>query len=200
MSAERPGADGERVHTQALAAAIRSGDRSELQRLMALYRPRLRAAAEQLIPHPLRVRLDASDLVQDALLQGTAQIEQFQGTTDTEFAAWLKRILQRLIVDRIRHHTSDKRDIRRELPSPDGVDRSDSETPSRVASRKEDLSRIRRALIRLPPDQQQAIELRTQGASFEELGVQTGRSADAARMLWGRAISRLLKLVSRDDE
>ena len=44
----------------------------------------------------------------------------------------------------------------------------------------------------MPEDYRRAVTLRFQeGLSFEEIGRQMGRSAEAARKLWSRAMERL---------
>jgi RNA polymerase sigma-70 factor (ECF subfamily) len=51
---------------------------------------------------------------------------------------------------------------------------------------------LQRALGCLPEDYRHALTLRyVEGHSFEEIGRATGRSANAARKLWARAVERL---------
>ena len=51
---------------------------------------------------------------------------------------------------------------------------------------------LERALERLPEDYRQVIVLRyREGRSFDEIGKQMNRSADAAGKLWSRAMERL---------
>jgi RNA polymerase sigma-70 factor (ECF subfamily) len=53
-------------------------------------------------------------------------------------------------------------------------------------------------LTRLPNDYRQIILLRyQQQLSFEEIGNQLGRTPDAARMLWVRAVERLKQEMGR---
>ena len=53
---------------------------------------------------------------------------------------------------------------------------------------------LARAMERLPPDYRQVITLRhEQQLTFEEIGQQMQRTANAARMLWLRAIECLQK-------
>ena len=47
----------------------------------------------------VRRKLDASDLVQEVCLQAHAARSQFRGTSASEFAAWLRRILTNALVD-----------------------------------------------------------------------------------------------------
>lgn len=177
-----------------LVSQILTAHRQHLKQLLTAYQPYIRSLAEQSVPMQLRPRLDASDLAQETLLRGTAQLNQFQGQTEAELLAWLRQILQNLVVDWVRHHTAEKRDVRREIelnePVPD-----DDGTPSQIYRKKEENERLTAAMQLLSDDHRIVIELRNRGLTFEEIGEQIGRTPDAARMLWGRAISRLVALL-----
>ena len=55
------------------------------------------------------------------------------------------------------------------------------------------------AIGRLPPDDQEVIRLRTwDGLSFGEVGDRTGRTEDAARMQFARAMRRLEQELEHD--
>jgi RNA polymerase sigma-70 factor (ECF subfamily) len=66
-------------------------------------------------------------------------------------------------------------------------------TPSVAVICDEQSQRLRAAIARLPDDYRQVMTLRySEGLAFDEVGRRLGgRSADAARMLWGRAVERL---------
>jgi RNA polymerase sigma-70 factor (ECF subfamily) len=56
----------------------------------------------------------------------------------------------------------------------------------------EQAQRLWAAIDRLPDDYRRVMTLRyTDGLAFAEVGQRLGRSADAARMLWARAVERL---------
>jgi RNA polymerase sigma factor (sigma-70 family) len=65
---------------------------------------------------------------------------------------------------------------------------------------REQAETVDAALGRLPEDYRRVIELRNrEDRPFAEVGAILGRSADAARMLWFRAVERLQReLVERD--
>lgn len=170
----------------------------EIDRLLESARPQLKVAAEELLGGSLERRIDASDLVQETLLKGAQQSHQFQGTTQGEFTAWLMQILKNTTIDTVRHHTSQKRDFRREAGVCDQcVDGASS--PSSVFRSQEDQARVTAALAQLNADQREVLLLRNEGLTFEELGRRLNRSADAARMLWGRSILSLGKLLESTD-
>ena len=65
-------------------------------------------------------------------------------------------------------------------------------SPSGVAMEHEQAMALRRALERLPEEYRRVVVLRfEEGRSFEEIGRLTGRSPDAARKVWSRAMERL---------
>jgi len=67
-----------------------------------------------------------------------------------------------------------------------------------LVNRQEDLTRLAAAIQELSPNQRQVIELRSQGQSFDQIGPRMNCSAESAKILWGQAVTRLLKLL--DDE
>src|SRR5207245_5606949 len=79
----------------------------------ALYRGYLRVLARvELRSWPkLQNKIDASDVVQEALLQAVVALPQFRGQTDHEFAAWLRAILANKLTDAARHFARKKRDV-----------------------------------------------------------------------------------------
>ena len=54
-------------------------------------------------PHIERM-IDASDLVQQTLMDAHAKKDQFRGSSDAERAAWLRQILSNNLADALRHH------------------------------------------------------------------------------------------------
>ena len=47
-------------------------------------------------------KLDASDIVQDVLLKAHTHQDQFRGQTESEWRAWLRRILANTVTDAVR--------------------------------------------------------------------------------------------------
>lgn len=187
----------ENVSADRVTEARRAHDQKELLVLLASYRPYLRSIAEQSLSGALGRRVDGSDLVQEALLRGTAGLHNFRGTTDAELAAWLRQILDNLVVEWLRFHTAGKRDHRQEVATGDGLAATDP-SPSSQVRQREEFERLSAAMQRLSLDQRRVIALRNQDMTFEEIGRQFGRNADAVRMLWARAIARLATLMKSD--
>ncbi len=85
-----------------LLEQARAGDESALGQLLELYRNYLRLMARSLICQPLRVRLDASDLVQEAFLKAYREFPGFLGSSEPELVAWLRQILVRSLADQVK--------------------------------------------------------------------------------------------------
>src|SRR5262249_35196419 len=81
--------------------------------LLEMYRNYLRLQARALLGTALQVRLDPSDLVQETFLDAHRDFASFQGATEAELLAWLRRILARNLADQARHHKAQGRDVRR---------------------------------------------------------------------------------------
>jgi len=78
------------------------------------FRDYLMTIAHLQLEPQLREKLDASDVVQQTLLEAHEQHEQFRGQTTGELAGWLRQILMHNLMDVIRAFRREKRDIARE--------------------------------------------------------------------------------------
>jgi RNA polymerase sigma-70 factor (ECF subfamily) len=65
-------------------------------------------------------------------------------------------------------------------------------SPDGSAIRREEAATLNQVLDRLPPEYRRVLQLRYwSGMSFVDMAPQLGRSPDAARKLWYRALERL---------
>lgn len=159
-------------------------------------------------PH-LRGKLGPSDIVQETLLRAQRKLAQFEGRTDAELRAWLRAILLNSIRDAVRQYQpGSKCDLLRErqlhsLLSDPGDARLpvSTDSPSKQLLARERAASLREALMQLPDDYRRVIQLRSfERRPFAEIGIAMGRSADASRKLWLRAVERLRDLLGADDE
>jgi len=162
--------------------------------------------ARTLIGQALRVRLDASDLVQETFLKAHREFGQFLGATEPEFVAWLRQILVRTLANQVKHHRSQKRDYQRQESVEDMLGRSSLtveaalaapvSSPSSMATKREQSVLLADALERLPAHYREVFVLRNlEHVPFGEIAVRMGRSPGAARVLWKRAMDRLSQLL-----
>ena len=154
----------------------------------------------------LRAKLDASDVVQQTLLEAHQAADQFRGRTEAECAAYLRGILTHNLADVLRHYGAAGRDVAAERTLPAGDGSSDEwdgwlaapgSTPSQHAQRDEELLGLARALVQLPEEQRVAVELKhLQGYSVEEISRQLGRSTAAVGGLLRRGLQKLRSLMN----
>ncbi len=175
-----------------LLAQARGGDRAALDRLFALCRNYVAVLAQARLESWLQGKADASDLVQQTLLEAYRGFPQFQGGTSGEWLAWLRRILDHNAADYVRHYYgTDKRDVAREVPLAGSLP-GGGDTPSQELLRKERELLVADALARLPDDYRTVLILRNlQRLPFDEVARRMGRSRPAAQMLWLRAVRKL---------
>jgi RNA polymerase sigma-70 factor (ECF subfamily) len=185
-----------------LVRLARGGDDTALGQLLELYRDYLRLVARSLIGPALRTRVAPSDLVQETFLEAHRDFGQFEGASECDLLAWLRKILVRNLTDQARRHRSMGRDLRREESLEALMERSDrplqwalastTSPPSEQASRREQDVLLADALARLPADYREVILLRNMDRlPFQEVAAKMRRSSGAVRMLWVRALERL---------
>jgi RNA polymerase sigma-70 factor (ECF subfamily) len=158
-----------------------------------------------------RGKLDASDIVQQTLLDAHEKLSQFKGSTTAEMAAWLRQILARNLADVHRDFGRDKRDIARERSLNVELDQSSvrlelwleavQTAPVDRADKNEQLLRLAAALAQLPEPQRTAIELHhLQGFSLTETSQQLARSEPSVAGLLRRGLASLRELLEASGE
>jgi RNA polymerase sigma-70 factor (ECF subfamily) len=166
----------------------------------------LRMLAELQLGNGLRGKIDASDLVQQTLLQAHQAREQFRGGTEAEHAAWLRQILSNVLVDAARRFGGPRRDVERELML-DASSRFEAAlaasitSPSDQAVRHEDLQRLALALAELPDDQRRVVHRHhLEGTPVTVLAAEFGRSEASVAGLLRRGLKRLRELLTQPEE
>jgi RNA polymerase sigma-70 factor (ECF subfamily) len=181
-------------------SAARAGSPQALGAALEAYRNYLLLIAEAELDPQLRAKAGASDLVQETFLEAQRDFAGFDGTSDDELRAWLRRLLLNNLANFARRYHADKRRAAREVPlqpadssaTPGGRVPADTPSPSGQAAANEQTDAVQQALARLPDDYRQVLLWRYQEqCSFEEIAQRLGRTANAARKLWARALERL---------
>lgn len=180
--------------------AAQAGSDEALGRLLERFRPYLLRIANADLDSALRPKVAPSDLVQQSLLEAHQGFTAFAGTSAEDLVGWLRGILRHNLADvRTAYHDAAKRQLKQEElldPANAGPLREKlvAPTPSpleRVIA-DEEAQALGRALDRLPADYRRVLTLRhREGRSFVEIGATLGRSADAVRKLWFRAVEAL---------
>lgn len=171
------------------------------------FRDYLRLLAEMHLDRRLQAKLDASDVVQQTLLEAHRDIDKFRGQTDEELAAWLRQALVHNLANAARDFARAKRDVRRERSLQDSIDHSScrleawlasgDSSPSQRADRNEQLGLLANAMAELPPAQQEVVVLRyLHGWPVADVATHIGRSAPAVAGLLHRALLQLRDKLS----
>jgi len=186
------------LHDAEIGAGVREFVRTERAHVEDIAR---QVFAERELDPRLRAKAGASDLVQQTFLEAQRDFGQFRGGTEDELLAWLRRLLLNNLANFARQYRGTrKRAVNREvrLSGPDSQGASGGNiagaepTPSSAFQRDEEYEALQGALVRLPDEYRQVISWRyEEDLSFDEIGVRLGRTANAARKLWLRAVERL---------
>lgn len=187
--------------TRELIALARDGDDDALNRLLARHREAVRRLVGLRMDRRLAKRLDASDVVQDALIDANRRFADYLKGPEIPFHLWLRRIaLDRLIDAHRKHRVAGKRSLDREAPLYD--DRSsrqliarlfdDAPTPAAAAVRAELIRRFDSAIAEVPEADREIILLRHyEQLSNADTARVLGITGAAASMRYVRAIRRL---------
>jgi RNA polymerase sigma-70 factor (ECF subfamily) len=170
------------------------------------FRAYLRILANVQLNARLKSKMDASDLVQQTLLQAHRAMGEFRGQTDAQMAAWLRQILARNLAHAQRDFGREKRDINRERSLQQLVDASsarleafvtaETPSPSQRAQRNEELLRMCEALEQLPDAQREAVCLHYfEHLKLADVAARMDRSTTAVAGLLKRGLRRLRELV-----
>jgi RNA polymerase sigma-70 factor (ECF subfamily) len=163
----------------------------------------------QLGPQP-QARVDASDVVQQTLLEAQQKLRAFRGRSEAELAAWLRQILAHNLADAFRALGRAKRDVHRERSLEAALHESsarleaflaaEQSSPSQQAQRNEQVVRLAQALGQLPEAQREAVVLRhLQGQSLAAIAQHLGRTPAAVVGLLQRGLKALRGLLQEGD-
>jgi RNA polymerase sigma-70 factor (ECF subfamily) len=180
-----------------LVRRIREGDEAATRELFDRHLPALRAKAQARLPASVRGKVGASDVVQEAWISAFLALGDFKDAGGGSFAAWVRRIVERKVSDEVRRHARvKKRSAQREVRWATKAQHLEPDlsqpTPSQVVGDDERADALREAVAGLDPDHANVIRLvHEEGLTLVDAGRRMGRTPDATRMLYGRAMQRL---------
>ena len=189
--------------TQHLVALAKDGDESALEQLCKVYGPRVLWLVRLRMGKELRSKLESVDLVQEVLVSVLKDLRNFTYKNEGDLVRWLSRITENKLRNNLERLHADKRDIRREVrldtrrPSLEdsfaaAMEPMDATTPSAIVSKREDFDKLAKAIEALKPEYREVVVLtKIEGLSYGEIGDKLGKSADAVRMLFSRAMAAL---------
>jgi RNA polymerase sigma-70 factor (ECF subfamily) len=199
-----------RLDTQELLMQAQKGDGQAVEALLERHRPAVRRMIDLRLDPAIVQRLDASDVVQEVMLEASRRLHDYLHKPAMPFHLWLRHIAKDHLIDAHRkHHQAKKRGVDREQPlaRPAWAERSSLElagqlvdrelTPASAAIQQELERRLHEALAQLEDDDRDIILMR----HFEQLTNQEaaqglGLTEAAASMRYLRAIRRLRDLMA----
>lgn len=166
--------------------------------LLDKYRPFLRLLAARQLDNHLAARLSASDIVQQTQLEAFRDCGLFQGESEQQFVAWLKKILSNNVMAAAHTHiVAKKRSVKREQSFPDPEHRGEEfggkqDSPSAKVIQGESAVLLAHAMSKLTDDQFEAIRLRyLEGLPISAIAERIGRSETAIAGLLKRGLRGL---------
>jgi RNA polymerase sigma-70 factor, ECF subfamily len=187
-----------------LIQQAKRGDSPAIDLLLQRYRPYLRVVCSVQLPQFCQKREDESDIVQHTLMDATRGLPEFRGETEAEFEAWMSRLLERNILQSVRRHTADKRDVRREAIDQNPHDSATliwrTEAQESSFSSKmfcgEAALQLAQALEQLPEDQRIAVQLRYLGQqSLKSIAEYMTKTTGAVAGLIRRGVEGLREII-----
>ena len=169
------------------------------------FRPVLLTLAEAMISSTLRGDLEASDLVQQTLLEAHCNAEKLALMSRDALFSWLRSALKHNVLDEVKHLMAQKNDIRRRVRASDleasfikleQVLIADETSPSEVVQRNEQICIMLSALQTLPDNQRRAVMMKhLNGRSLKEIAEVLGLSEPATAGVLHRGRQRLAKCL-----
>jgi RNA polymerase sigma-70 factor (ECF subfamily) len=198
-----------RDSTDRLLDDARGGEAGAVDRLLGEFRAPLRRIIDLRLDPAVARRVDASDIVQDVLLEANQRLVEYLKKPDMPFHLWLRHLAQDRIIDtHRRHRLAQRRSVDREQPiaRPAWTDESsvslvaqliDTErTPTSEAIQQELLRKLSAAIEELSEDDREIILMRHHELlSNQDVAKALGLTEAAASMRYLRALRRLREVL-----
>ena len=174
------------------------------------FRPVLLTLAEAMISSTLRGDLEASDLVQQTLLEAHCNAEKLALMSRDALFSWLRSALRHNVLDEVKHLMAQKNDIRRRVRASDleasfikleQILIADETSPSDVVQRNEQICIMLSAIQTLPDNQRRAVILNhLNGRSLSETAEALGLSESAVGGALHRGRKQLAKCLEEQSD
>ena len=203
-----------REETDRLLANAKNGEAEAVDKLLGEFREPLRKVIGLRLDPAVARRVDASDIVQDVLVEANQRLTEYLKTPNMPFHLWLRHLAQDRIIDtHRRHRLAQRRSVDREQPiaRPAWADESsvslvaqliDTErTPTSEAIRLELQRKLNAAIDQLSDDDREIILMRHHEAlSNQEVAHALQLTEAAASMRYLRALRRLRTVLVPDGQ
>lgn len=201
-------------HEKADAASNEGDEPNELQHEFGNridnFRSYLNLMARMQLDRRLQSKMDASDIVQQTMLQAHRAQNNFEGSSDKQLAGWLRQILARNVYHATRDFQRDKRDVRNERSIENAMDNSaarveawlkaDQTAPDAKAVKNEQVLMLAGSLDALDEAKRTAVELHyLQGWKLAEIAEHMGRSVSGVAGLVHRGLKELKQIMAGEE-
>ena len=197
--------------TQELIQTAKAGDAVAVNALLDRHRQAIRQMVQMRIDKAIASRLDASDVVQDVLMEASRRLQDYLRNPGLPFHLWLRQLAKDQIIDMHRQHrVAQRRSVDREqrldakFADQSSMDLAaqlkDHElTPAAATIRRELEQRFLCALQELDEDDRDIIQMRHQEQlTNTEVAAALGLSQPAAGMRYLRAVRRLREVLGAE--
>lgn len=161
------------------------------------YRDYLRLWSRLWMPQKLRKKMDASDLVQDAMLKAVHKAEDFRGSTNGQYKAWLRMILKNTLLDAVKKHRLPEESIKETEDSSRRTEKwlaANEPSPDSHVAREELFELLSKFLSELPEDGQEVLVLHyIRGWKVSQIADELGRTRASVAGLVRRGLDQLRK-------
>ncbi len=197
---------------QELLQQVKDGKNEAVEQLLKRFRDPLRRAIELRMDPVLARRVDASDVVQDVLIEANQRLNEYLSAPGMPFHLWLRHLAQDRIIDTYRRHRlAQRRSIDREQPieRPAWNDESSIQlvaqlvdhevTPASAAIQDELRRRLSQAVYELNDDDRDIILMRHhEQLSNQDVAQLLNLTEAAASMRYLRALRKLRSILVPD--
>jgi RNA polymerase sigma-70 factor (ECF subfamily) len=196
----------DRSEDDALLKRALDGDPDAIDRLLTRYRDQLRRLIALRLDPAIYPRVDASDIVQETLLEAARRMPEYLQRKPMPFHLWLRKTaMQRLVMERRRHQGAAGRAVSREVAMPEKSSLllaqqvlARESSPSQRAGKRETVIAIRRAVGQLAEGDREVVLMRwIEGLNYAEIGAVLGIEEATARKRHGRALVRLHRIMRK---
>lgn len=176
-----------------LLRQLRAGESSAFGQLYRRHRDELLLAVRAGMGPRLRAAMQSEDVLQSCAMEAFAVLQRSAEPPAGGFSGLLRRLVRHRLVDRARALHRQKRAGAVSMTDSVAANLSTPSPPSYADPRYERLERTLRAL---PDELREVIRWRRfEGLSSQEVAARTGRSDEAVRKLFSRAMARLALLL-----
>jgi RNA polymerase sigma-70 factor (ECF subfamily) len=189
-----------------LIERARGGDEAAFADLCARYETLLTARIRPWLGPAVRRKVSILDVLQETWVTAHHRLPDFENRGEGAVGAWLARIAELKAREAVRRYAgTDKRNVKLEVTrgrriETERVPGRDA-SPSKHAAADERQDQIRAAMERLPADYARVLRLlQIEQVPLDAAAHLMGRSRDAVKKLYSRALARLADLIDLEEE